>query len=205
VRAVLYGFGLDFSEIKKLWAEAAATATDIDATLVQEGETKSAFQKFFGKGKKSIVNTTKKFGEPCISTSREKIKAKLSARGITMHWIGYAHNHAAGTYRLYNPGTGRIIMSRDVVFLEPKETRKPEKELAVIQEKSSRPTRKKNEARYVSDEEEDNKNVHESDTEEENGDITYLIPPEEQYASSNDETETNEEEQDCSCAFRIPT
>ena len=96
-------------------------------------------------------------------------------------------------------------MSRDVVFLEPKETRKPEKELAVIQEKSSRPTRKKNEARYVSDEEEDNKNVHESDTEEENGDIPYLIPPEEQYTSSNDETETNEEEQDRSCAFRIPT
>jgi hypothetical protein len=112
------------------------------------------FQKFFGKGKKSIVNTTKKFGERCISTSREKIKAKLSARGIIMHWIGYAQDHAAGTYRLYNQDTGRVIMSRDVVFLEPKETRKPEKELAVIQEKSLGPTEKKNEAIYVSDSDE---------------------------------------------------
>ena len=60
---MLYGFGLDFSEIEKLWAEVAATATDLDATLVREGETKSAFQKFFGKGKKNIVNITKKFGE----------------------------------------------------------------------------------------------------------------------------------------------
>ena len=62
-----------------------------------------------------------------------------------MHWIGYAHKHATGTYRLYNPGTGHIIMNRDVVFLEPKETKKPEKEVAIIQEKSARPTRKKNE------------------------------------------------------------
>ena len=93
----------------------------------------------------------------------------MSARGITMHWIGYAYNHAAGTYRLYNPGTGRVIMSQDVVFLESKEIRKPEKELAIIQEESSRPTRKKNEVIYVSDEEENNKNAHESDSEEEMG------------------------------------
>jgi hypothetical protein len=69
VRASLYSFGLDFSEIKKLWVKAAATATDLDAILVQEGETQSTFQKFFGKEKKSIVNTRKKFGERCISTN----------------------------------------------------------------------------------------------------------------------------------------
>jgi hypothetical protein len=34
VRAMLFGFGLDFLEIKKLWAEAASTATTLDATLV---------------------------------------------------------------------------------------------------------------------------------------------------------------------------
>ena len=62
-------------------------------------------------------------------------------------------------------------MSRDVRFLEPEETRKPEKELAVIQEKSLGHTEKKNEAIYVSDsdKEENKKNVHESNTEEENG------------------------------------
>ena len=43
VRAMLFGFGLDFLEIKKLWAKAASTATNLDATLVQEGVTKSAF------------------------------------------------------------------------------------------------------------------------------------------------------------------
>ena len=47
--------------------------------------------------------------------------------------------------------------------------------------------------------------MQESDNEENNGDTPYLIPPEEQSTSSNDETQTNVEVQDRSCAFRIPT
>ena len=46
--------------------------------------------------------------------------------------------------------------------------------------------------------------MQESDNEENNGDTPYLIPPEEQSTSSNDETETKVEEQDRSCAFQIP-
>ena len=105
---------------------------------------------------------------------------------------------------VYNPGTGCVMMSRDIVLLEPKETRKQEKELAIIQEKSSGPTRKKNEAIYVSDED-GNKNMQESDHEEENEDIPYLIPQEEHNTSNTEESETKEEEQDHSCVFRIPT
>ena len=56
MRAILYGFGVDFSEIKKLWAEAAATATDLGGFLVREGEIKSAFKKYFGKEKYYIYN-----------------------------------------------------------------------------------------------------------------------------------------------------
>ena len=125
---------------------------------------------------------------------------ELRARGITMHWIGYTHNHAAGMYGIQSRYRIRVMMSQDVVFLEPKETRKQEKELAIIQEKSLRPARKKNEVIYVSDED-GNKNMQESDSEEENGDIPYLIPQEEQNTSNTDESETNEEEQDRSCAF----
>ena len=32
--------------------------------------------------------------------------------------VGYALNHGAGTYRLYNPRTKRIIMSRDVTWMD---------------------------------------------------------------------------------------
>ena len=32
-------------------------------------------------------------------------------------WIGYAANHAAGTHRVWNPVTNKIILTRDVLFL----------------------------------------------------------------------------------------
>ena len=32
-------------------------------------------------------------------------------------WMGFAEDHKAGTYRLYNTATGKIILSRDVTFL----------------------------------------------------------------------------------------
>ena len=121
-----------------------------------------------------------------------------------MTWF---NNHSIGTYQLYNPDTGQGNISRDVVFLEPKETRKPVKELAIIEEqeeKSWRPMKGENEINYVSDND-GNKHVQESDSEDENGDTPYLIPPEEQSTNSSDEAEINGEEQDLSCAFRIPT
>ena len=119
VRAMIFGMeDFEISAVRKLWCEAAQTATDLDGYIVKEGDELSAYQKFFGKGNKSIVNTTKKFGQRCMNTNRGKIKAKLAKRGTVMHWLGYSHDHAVGTYRLYNPDTQRVIQSRDVTFLE---------------------------------------------------------------------------------------
>ena len=58
--------------------------------------------------------------------SRE-INVKSSDKGITVHWIGYAHNHAVGRYGIQSRYR-TCYDSQDVVFLEPKETRKQEKE-----------------------------------------------------------------------------
>ena len=65
---------------------------------------------------------------------------KSSDKGIAVHWIGYAHNYAVGRYGIQSRYR-TCYDSQDVVFLEPKETRKQEKELDIMQEKSSRPTR----------------------------------------------------------------
>ena len=48
---------------------------------------------------------------------RTKIKAKLRDRGIKCFWLGYTKNRSSDTYRLYNPKTRKIILSRDVIFL----------------------------------------------------------------------------------------
>ena len=37
-------------------------------------------------------------------------------RAIKCVMVGYARNHTGDTYRMYNPGTKRIILSRDVTW-----------------------------------------------------------------------------------------
>ena len=60
------------------------------------------FQKFFGKGVRSQIDSTKFFGEMVIVTNRERIKAKLADRGKTYMWLGYTRNDPAGTYCVLN-------------------------------------------------------------------------------------------------------
>jgi len=52
---------------------------------------------------------------------------KSRNKGIMLHWIGYAHNHTVGRYGIQSRYR-TCYDSQDVVFLEPKETRKQEKE-----------------------------------------------------------------------------
>ena len=117
-RSSLLGSGTKGAFKKRLWAEAANTATDMDNILVKQGKNESSFQQFFGKGVKSLVpNSFQKFGEMAVITNQQKIKAKLDDRGKTCIWLGYAKDHAVGTHRIYNPNTRKVILTRDVVFL----------------------------------------------------------------------------------------
>ena len=115
VRSTLVGSGIQLPDRNHLWPEAANVVTDLDSILVRDGSTSSSEQ-FFGKGVKSHISSTKKFGEPCIVTDRTAIKAKLSDRGKAGNWVGYAKGHPKDTYRIFNPKTKRVILSRDVMF-----------------------------------------------------------------------------------------
>ena len=63
VRAMLLGSGTWLPLRNQLWAEAVNTATELDGILVARGQKLSPYQKFFGKGYKSIIDVTKTFGE----------------------------------------------------------------------------------------------------------------------------------------------
>ena len=66
-----------------LWAEAANTATILENHLITPNRTLSPFQQFFGKGKKSVLNSMQKFGETCIITYKDNThQAILVNRGI---------------------------------------------------------------------------------------------------------------------------
>ena len=60
-----------------------------------------------------------KFGEMCIAAFKDNTYwAKLANQGTPGIWVGYAENHPTGTYRIFNPKTKRIILTRDVTFLQ---------------------------------------------------------------------------------------
>ena len=63
------------------------------------------------------MNSAKTFGEMVVVTDCNNVKAKLDDRGKTCIWLGYAKDHAIGTYRVYNPKTNKVSLTRDVTFL----------------------------------------------------------------------------------------
>ena len=117
MRALLCRAKIEGNLQSKLWAEAANFVTDLNSILVTDRRNETPFQIFFGKGFRSQIDSTKIFGEMVIVTNREKIKAKLADRGKTCMWLGYARNHPAGTYRVLNLMTRKVIITRDVLFL----------------------------------------------------------------------------------------
>ena len=54
------------------------------------------------------------FGRVVYVTNQQRIKAKWQEKSHKMIMVGYAKNHAADTYRMYNPKTRHIIETRDV-------------------------------------------------------------------------------------------
>ena len=46
-----------------------------------------------------------------------KIKGKLKDRGMKAMFVGYADNHAGNVYRFVNLKTKKIILSRDITWM----------------------------------------------------------------------------------------
>ena len=78
---------------------------------------KSANEFFYGR-KPSFLYHMVEFGRVGYVTKREKISGKLEDRATKCVFIGYGRNHSGDTYRMYNPVTKRVILSRDVKWAE---------------------------------------------------------------------------------------
>ena len=99
---------IDEDKMSVLWTEVTETATDLD--------NQNSFQKFSGDKKECFVTSSalKRFGGKVIVANRTKFEAKMKDHGIKCLWLRYIENRFADTYRLYNPKTRAIILSRDV-------------------------------------------------------------------------------------------
>lgn len=101
----------------KHWMEAASTATKLDNMMNDKGA-KCPYQKFYGKSP-LFEKYMRTFGEKGIVTLNpgKAIKAKLDDRGIECIFVGYATNHAGNVYRMLNPKTNKVLVTRDVRWL----------------------------------------------------------------------------------------
>ena len=118
VRAMLNRAGFKGAMREKLWAECAMTATFLDGILSNKVGAKSKWEKFY-KETPRFADKLRTFGEVGVvwDYRNQKIKKKLDNKGEIHYFVGYSTSHAGDTYRMYNPKTGGITVTRDIYWL----------------------------------------------------------------------------------------
>jgi hypothetical protein len=117
MRAMMNGAGWSDSMKQGYWIEAAATATKMENILNEKGSP-SPYYSFY-KANPEYEANLRTFGELGIVTVQpgNTIKSKLQDRGIQGMFVGYAENHAGNVYRVMNLKTKRVMLTRDVKWI----------------------------------------------------------------------------------------
>ena len=115
-RSMMIGAGLNTSQREKLWAEAVNTATDMDNLIVTEGREKPPHELFM-KEMPKYARHLRTFGEMAIVAKRDTLKSKLGDRGKKCMFLGYSHTHAGNVYRMLDINTKKVILSRDIIWM----------------------------------------------------------------------------------------
>ena len=109
---------------KKIWElslslqQVISTAPKLDNIMVRPERAKPPHTMFYGKDAK-YMKYMRTFGEMAVVAIHEgkTMRSKLDNRGKTCMFVGYAEDHAGDVYKFLNIHTKRIIMSRDVRWL----------------------------------------------------------------------------------------
>ena len=115
-RAVMNAAQIPKSERFKMWSEAATTVTALDNLIpvTFNGETKTRYE-HAGYEIPKFAKYLRTFGEAGIVKNGKD--GKVGDRGITMVFVGYADGHAGNCYRMYNPVTSRVSVTRDIIWM----------------------------------------------------------------------------------------
>ena len=117
-RAMMLRAGFSQQDKRKFWSEVISTATKLDNIMVRKERTKPPFTLFYNDEAKYTKFLTF-FGEMAVIaiSDGKKMRSKLDTRGRTGIFVGYANNHAGNVYRFINIQTMKIILSRDIQWL----------------------------------------------------------------------------------------
>ena len=114
VRSMLNWAQLPKNLREKMWAETANTATDHEVMIVYPGESKSSYEKLFGK-EAPYARSLRSFGEIGIIKNHERIRGKLTNREKVAMFIGYSKSSSKETFKFLNLKIMRTVLSRDVI------------------------------------------------------------------------------------------
>ena len=117
-RAIMLTAGFSRQDKRKFWCEVISTATKLDNIMVRKDRTKPPYSLFYNDEGK-YMKFLRSFGEMAVIviTDGKKMRSKLDPRGRTGIFVGYADDHAGNVYRFINTQTKKIILSRDVQWL----------------------------------------------------------------------------------------
>ena len=119
-RAVMIQAGFSQQDKRKFWCEVISTATKLDNIMVRKERTKPPHTLFYNEDAKNM-KYLRTFGEMAVIaiSDGKKMRSKLDTRGRTGIFVGYADDHAGNVYRFINVQMKKIILSRDVQWLNP--------------------------------------------------------------------------------------
>jgi hypothetical protein len=101
-----------------LFKDAYKTAVILDGFTVMtiEGKTDTHYVHWCGKNPK-FTNHLRTWGEAGTVKIKAMNTPKLADRGVQCVFIGYSLEHSSVTYKMWDPKTGGVHTSRDIIWL----------------------------------------------------------------------------------------
>jgi hypothetical protein len=118
-RAIMADANIPMNFRYRLYPEVIRTAAKLDSLAVINirGIEKTRFQFYNNDEEPRWASKLRTWGEAGVVKLKDLATAKLEDRGRTCMFVGYAADHSADCYRMWDPLTSRLHVSRDVVWL----------------------------------------------------------------------------------------
>jgi len=116
-RALMIEANVPYLTRYKIVQEALLTATKLDGLVVDKNENKTRYE-VFGLGIPKFAKHLRTWGEAGVVKVHEKMNPKLSNKGLTCAFVGYADNHEGDCYRMWDPKQHYIYITRDIIWLK---------------------------------------------------------------------------------------
>ena len=118
-RAMMYAANLPLEIRFRLYREAFQTATLLDGLQPVEinGVTKSRYNHWSNGSEPKWAKYLRTWGEAGTVKLTSLATGKLEDRGVPCIFVGYATDHDGDVYRMWDPRTGRVHETRDIIWL----------------------------------------------------------------------------------------